>query len=61
MKEKFVADKNLMVQIINGLKSLNLNNYEDYCKIVGIVTLLEQLMVAKPQEETNPEDVIING
>jgi len=61
MKETFVADKNLMAQIINGLKSLNLNNYEDYCKIVGIVTLLEQLMVAKPQEETNPEDVIING
>lgn len=61
MKEKFVAEKTLMAQIINGLKSLNLNNYEDYCKIVGIVTLLEQLMVAKPQEETNPEDVIING
>lgn len=61
MKEKFVADKNLMVQIINGLKSLNLNNYEDYCKIVGIVTLLEQQMVAPPPEETNPEDVIING
>ena len=61
MKEQFVADKNLMAQIINGLKSLKLNSYEDYCKIVGIVTLLEQLMVAKPQEETNPEDVIING
>ena len=61
MKEQFAADKNLMAQIINGLKSLNLNNYEDYCKIVGIVTLLEQLMIAKPQEETNPEDVIING
>lgn len=61
MKEKFVAEKTLMVQIINGLKSLNLNNYEDYCKIVGIVTLLEQMMVAKPPEESNPEDVIING
>lgn len=61
MKEKFVAEKTLMNQIINGLKSLNLNNYDDYCKIVGIVTLLEQLMVAKPPEETNPEDVIING
>ena len=61
MKEKFVAEKTLMVQIIKGLKSLNLNNYEDYCKIVGIVTLLEQMMVAKPPEETNPEDVIING
>ncbi len=61
MKEKFVAEKSLMAQIINGLKSLNLNNYDDYCKIVGIVTLLEQLMVAKPPEETNPEDVIING
>ena len=58
MKEKFVADKSLMTQIINGLKSLNLNNYEDYCKIVGIVTLLEQMMVAKPPEESNPEDVI---
>lgn len=61
MKEKFVAEKTLMVQIINGLKSLNLNNYEDYCKIVGIVTLLEQMMIAKPPEESNPEDVIING
>jgi len=61
MNEKFVADKSLMAQIINGLKSLNLNNYEDYCKIVGIVTLLEQMMVAKPPEESNPEDVIING
>ena len=61
MKEKFVAEKTLMAQIINGLKSLNLNSYDDYCKIVGIVTLLEQLMVAKPPEETNPEDVIING
>jgi len=61
MKEKFVAEKTLMNQIINGLKSLNLNNYDDYCKIVGIVTLLEQLMIAKPPEETNPEDVIING
>lgn len=61
MKEKFVAEKSLMAQIINGLKSLNLNSYDDYCKIVGIVTLLEQLMVAKPPEETNPEDVIING
>lgn len=61
MNEKFVADKSLMAQIINGLKSLNLNNYEDYCKIVGIVTLLEQMMIAKPPEESNPEDVIING
>lgn len=61
MKEKFVMDKTLMAQIINGLKSLRLNNYDDYCKIVGIVTLLEQQMVAPPIEETNPEDVIING
>lgn len=61
MKDKFVVDKNLMAQIINGLKSLNLNNYDDYCKIVGIVTLLEQHMVAPPIEETNPEDVNING
>ena len=55
MNDMFVMEKNLMAQIINGLKSLNLNNYEDYCKIVGIVTLLEQSMVAKPPQETNPE------
>lgn len=61
MNDMFVMKKNLMAQIINGLKSLNLNNYEDYCKIVGIVTLLEQSMVAKPPEGTNPEDVIVNG
>ena len=62
MKDIFVMQKSLMAQIINGLKSLNLNNYDDYCKIVGIVTLLEQSMVAPPpEEESKPEDVIING
>ena len=48
MKDMFIMKKSLMAQIIGGLKSLNLNTYEDYCKIVGIVTLLEQTMVAPP-------------
>ena len=61
MKENdmFVMEKPLMANIINGLKSLHLSNYDDYCKIVGIVTLLEQSMVAKPPEKSNPEEVIL--
>lgn len=56
MNDMFVMKKSLMAQIIGGLKSLNLNNYNDYCKIVGIVTLLEQSMVEKPPEESNSEE-----
>lgn len=58
-KDMFVMEKPLMANIINGLKSLRLSCYDDYCKIVGIVTLLEQSMVAKPPEESNPEEVIL--
>lgn len=55
MNEKFVMDKALMAQIINGLKSLMLSSYEDYCKIVGIVTLLEQTMVQQVDNTTQKE------
>lgn len=61
MKDLFVMEKHLMAQAINGLKSLDLNNYNDYCKLVGIVTLFEQAMVAKPAEqETAPEEAAAN-
>ena len=51
----------MMTQVINGLKTLKLNNYEDYCKIVGIVSLLEQAMQQKPTDESQPEEVTTDG
>lgn len=61
MKEMFVMEKPLMGSIIAGLKTLKLSNYEDYCRIVGIVSLLEQAMMAKPPEESEKVEVINNG
>lgn len=57
MNDYFVLDKATMASVIEGLKSLDLHTYEDYCKIVGIVTLLEQVMLRKPQEDSKAEEV----
>lgn len=61
MNNLFVIDKFMMSQVINGLKTLKLNNYDDYCKIVGIVSLLEQAMQQKPTDESQPEEVKTDG
>lgn len=61
MNNLFVMDKFMMAQVINGLKTLKLSNYDDYCKIVGIVSLLEQSMQQKPADESQPEEVTTDG
>lgn len=56
MPEFFIMEKPLMAQIITELKSLDLNRYEDYSRLVGIVCLLERNMKSEPIQEEGGEE-----
>ena len=59
MKDNFVIAKPMMEQIINELKQIDLCRYDDYVRIVGIVSMLEANL--KKSNEVSPEEVITDG
>ncbi len=61
MKDMFVMEKPLMAHIIGEIKELKLSRYEDYVRIVGIVSILEKTLMAKAPENNEPEEVTADG
>ena len=59
MTENFVMAKQMMEQIVNELKQIDLCRYEDYVRMVGIVSMLEAPL--RKSNETPPEEVTTNG
>lgn len=61
MNEEFTMNKAVMAQIINEIKSLQLHRYDDYVRVVGIVSFLESGMKQKKPTGAEPEEVEIDG
>lgn len=61
MNNMFVMEKPLMAHIIGEIKELKLSRYEDYVRIVGIVSILEKTLTARAPENPAPEEVMNDG
>lgn len=59
MGDKFVADRKFMEHIVREIKKLDLCNYDDYVRVVGIVGMIESIMNSCNQSQ--PEEVKANG
>lgn len=59
MEDNVVINRQMVMQIINELKQIDLCRYEDYVRIVGIVSMLEATI--KKSKETPSEEVTTNG
>ena len=57
MNEMFFIEKPLMAHLIAEIKELKLSRYDDYVRIVGIVSILEKAMMGKAPETAEPEEV----
>lgn len=58
MDNVFMADKNLMVDVINTLKTIHPLDYDSMDKLVGCVSVLEIAMNPPPSiEETKTEEI----
>lgn len=59
MQNNFVINEQMTRQIVNELKKIDLCRYEDYVRMVGIVSMLEATLTKS--QETPLEEVTTDG